>query len=102
MTAPTIVRAVQSCLALPSQWDAWDADGQYYYLRYRFGRATVDAYDSPDCATWPDIPDGQVAWWEHQDKALEPGRPCYDGEISLEEFRHNTGLTLALKETTHP
>lgn len=31
-----------TCISCPSQWDAWDADGNYYYIRYRFGRLRVD------------------------------------------------------------
>lgn len=37
-----LVRIVQTCCACPSQWDAWDEEGNYYYLRYRFGHGTVD------------------------------------------------------------
>lgn len=39
---PALVRVVQTCPACPSQWNAWDAAGQYYYLRYRGGRGTVE------------------------------------------------------------
>ena len=35
-------RVVQTCWACPSQWDAWTIDGQYLYLRYRWGVGTVD------------------------------------------------------------
>lgn len=40
----TIVRAILTCSACPSQWDAWDADGSYWYLRYRFGRGTATCH----------------------------------------------------------
>jgi hypothetical protein len=43
----TLARVVETCIACPSQWDAWTTDGQYLYLRYRGGRGTVDAYDAP-------------------------------------------------------
>lgn len=36
-----LTRIVQTCSACPSQWDAWDEAGTYYYVRYRFGRFTV-------------------------------------------------------------
>lgn len=37
----TITRMVQTCSACPSQWDGWDADGVYYYFRYRWGHLEV-------------------------------------------------------------
>lgn len=33
----TLVKVKQTCQACPSQWDAWDDEGTYYYLRYRWG-----------------------------------------------------------------
>jgi hypothetical protein len=32
----------QTCSACPSQWDARDEHGGYYYIRYRWGRLTVN------------------------------------------------------------
>ena len=32
----------QTCNACPSQWDAWDAEGNYYYIRYRWGTLLVE------------------------------------------------------------
>ncbi len=37
----TITRLVQTCEACPSQWDGWDAEGNYYYFRYRHGHFCV-------------------------------------------------------------
>src|SRR5690349_3612066 len=36
-----VVRVRQTCFACPSQWDAWDENGTYLYLRYRYGSGTV-------------------------------------------------------------
>ena len=36
-----IVKAVQTCWACPSQWDAWTDTGEQLYLRFRYGRGTV-------------------------------------------------------------
>ena len=36
-----LVKVIETCMACPSQWDAWDAEGNYYYLRFRFGRGSV-------------------------------------------------------------
>ena len=52
----TLVRAVQTCVACPSQWDAWDADGNYYYLRYRSGHGSVRRYRTEN---WTDSTDDE-------------------------------------------
>lgn len=41
-------RVVQTCSAYPSQWDAWTADGQYLYLRYRHGEGCVEWHPGPE------------------------------------------------------
>ena len=48
----TLVRIIQTCAAMPSQWDAWDLDGNYWYLRYRFSRGTAERQPGPDYTTW--------------------------------------------------
>lgn len=82
-----LARAVRTCPAAPSQWDAWTVDGQYLYLRYRFGICTVDAYGSEDSELWVDVPDGKVALFDTGDKL--------DGEITLVDFCELAGLQLA-------
>lgn len=84
-----LARVVCTCPALPSQWDAWTVDGQYLYLRYRFGHGTVDAYDNHDPDTWDVVPDGAVACF------TDPDEP-YGGEIELDEFLRRAGLRLAV------
>lgn len=56
----TLVRVVQTSSACPSQWDAWDADGNYYYLRYRHAHGTVERHSGPE-------------WWktEEMDEELD-------------------------------
>jgi Family of unknown function (DUF6221) len=83
---PVIVRAVQTCAAAPSQWDAWDDQGRYWYLRFRFGRGTAEQQPSPDHGTW---------------KLKEPELSfSYSGElagyINLTDFCKLAGLTLCL------
>jgi len=39
-----IVRAERTCFACPSQWDMWDDQGNYIYVRFRHGYLTV-SYD---------------------------------------------------------
>jgi hypothetical protein len=36
-----IVKAVSTCGACPSQWDAWTDDGKYVYIRYRWGHLSI-------------------------------------------------------------
>ena len=95
----TIVRAVQTAMACPSQWDAWDADGNYYYLRYRSGCGQVTQYKTEN---WVDAP------WVKGDKnvytsnsefirhvsGFQHGHPLA-GLISLAEFAEHAGLALA-------
>lgn len=85
-----LARTVQTCLAVPSQWDAWTVDGQYLYLRYRFGHGTVDSYPSADHETWDRIPEGNLACFGD----CFP-RHGFDGEIELSEFCERAGLVLA-------
>lgn len=91
MTAIVLVKVVETCVACPWQWDAWDADGQYYYMRHRHGTGTVHAEPGPDESTWTSFPnkleqpytDGAVAWFE---------RDSIDG---LDDFLAEAGLQLA-------
>jgi len=75
-TALTISRAVQTCHGCPSQWDAWTRDGQYLYLRYRWGSGTVDTEDGTEVASFT------------------TGDPM-GGVIDLAEFAARAGLVVA-------
>jgi hypothetical protein len=86
----TITRAICTCCSVPSQWDAWTVDGQYLYLRYRFGHGTVDDYDSQDSDTWDRVPEGNLACFGD----CYPRRG-FDGEIELADFCERAGLVLA-------
>lgn len=76
MSEIILVRAVQTCHACPSQWDAWDADGRYWYLRYRSGRGTMARDYLSDTLSF-DTGDG------------------LDGVINLGEFIERIGVTWA-------
>jgi hypothetical protein len=82
-----LARVVETCVACPSQWNAWTADGQYLYLRYRSGIGTVDAFRSPDPETWGGFAEGSVARFDTCDRL--------DGDMNLREFLAATGLELA-------
>jgi hypothetical protein len=37
-----IILALETCPSCPVQWDLYDTEGSYYYLRYRHGHFSVD------------------------------------------------------------
>ena len=96
-------------MAYPSQWDAWDASGRFYYLRYRGGcgyiqsAETQEAWDSRlDNMKW----DEQAKAWVGDDPVtleadFEHGDPL-DGHITLAEFAEHAGITLAENLDTTP
>lgn len=84
---PPLIRVVQTCYACPSQWDAWDAAGQYYYLRYRSGRGTVETAASQEDYRNPDAPETLLANFNHGDHL--------DGSIGIDEFLERAGMRLA-------
>jgi len=79
----TLARAVRTCIACPSQWDAWDAAGNYYYLRYRHGHGSVRSYPSAEW-TGPGVMVAEFAYGDH-----------LDGSMDLGEFAEHAGLALA-------
>lgn len=79
-------RTVQTCTACPSQWDAWDLDGHYWYLRYRHGRGTAERQPGPDWRTWTD-----------REPAISfdgASAGMADGVIELEDFCQLAGLSI--------
>lgn len=82
-----LARAIRTCTAVPSQWNAWTVNGQYLYLRYRSGIGTVDAYDTDDSEQWTQPPDGRVAIFDTGEQ--------YGGDMSLTEFCERAGLQIA-------
>jgi len=75
-------------MACPSQWDAWDADGKYYYLRYRHGHGSVTHYSGPGWADGIGLEEGQLI------ASFRYGHPL-DGDISLADFAQHAGIALA-------
>jgi hypothetical protein len=84
----TIVTAILTCDACPTQWDAWDAEGGYLYLRYRFGTGTAQSYPGPDFYDTR-APGRLVATFQRGEGM--------DGEITLAEFCELAGFGLALR-----
>lgn len=80
----TIVKAIQTCHACPSQWDAWDADGRFLYLHYRHGRGVVYRYPGAVREGEPEV----VGFFE---RPVAQG----DGVIELEKLCQETGIALA-------
>lgn len=40
-TGITLIHAIQTCHAIPTQWDAWDTNYKYWYLRFRGGLGSI-------------------------------------------------------------
>jgi hypothetical protein len=76
-------------MACPSQWDAWDAEGNYYYLRYRGGYGSVARYETENWCE--DIEHDQFI---EEVAVFEYGHPL-DGSMTLEEFAVHAGIELA-------
>src|SRR6266536_819421 len=83
-----LVRVVQTCMACPSQWDAWDADGNYYYLRYRSGHGEIRRYRTEH---WVDSTDDEYV---ETVGSFDYGHPL-DGSIDLTDFARLAGIALA-------
>jgi hypothetical protein len=83
-----LVKTVQTCIVCPSQWDAWDAEGHYYYLRHRNGRGSVDRFDSPDETTWGTEPLGGIARFDAE-------LPEDEDADELDAFCALAGITVA-------
>lgn len=84
----TLVRAVQTSMGLPSSWNAWDTNGQYYYLRYRRSRGTVHSFPDEDYTQW--------SWddWHNPVARFEYGNPM-SGVITFDQFCRLAGLAVA-------
>jgi len=85
----TIVKARQTSMACPSQWDLWDGNGQYYYARFRhdYGilvRFRDEHWVGSDYASWPPPPEDILATFEHE---------AWD--ITLEDFAQHAGIALS-------
>ncbi len=83
MSEVIIVRVIQTCTACPSQWDAWDLDGNYWYLRYRHGVGTATRQPGPDWETWD---------WREPNIRFDTGDG--NGCIELDDFCRLAGLNL--------
>lgn len=80
-----IVKAVRTCLACPSQWDAWTGTGTYLYLRFRHGIGTADLY-----------PSGRGERVGTSVRVAEfQARDGLGGVIELDDFCARTGIELA-------
>lgn len=82
---PVLVKIVQTCQSCPSQWDAWDSEGNYWYLRYRHSVGTAERQRSSDIDEWVNKP---------PELSFDTDRGRYDGTITLEEFCQLAGLGL--------
>lgn len=100
-----IVRAVQTAMACPSQWDLWDDQGNYYYARYRHGCGDVRQYKSEH---WTNAPQRELSeeektpgwFWRANEEYIgyvagfDTDDP-WDGMMDLPEFCQRAGLELS-------
>lgn len=57
-----LVKAIETCSAAPSQWDGWDFEGRYWYMKYRSGRGFISRdYDEDNAEIW--VSDGTGDSW---------------------------------------
>jgi hypothetical protein len=91
----TIVKAVQTCMACPAQWDAWDSEGRFWYLRYRHAHGEARRYDEGPGWYKAEPADGKP--WIEPAEALDfdYGDSPYDGDIELPLFCELAGLVLS-------
>lgn len=91
----TIVKAVQTCIACPAQWDAWDDQGRFWYLRYRYAHGQARQYEEgPD---WYETEPAPGSPWPEPVEVLDfsYGDSPYDGIIELPKFCELIGFTLS-------
>ena len=90
VAVPPLVCTIQTCPVCPSQWNAWDATSQYYYLRFRGGRGTVETAASEEDYQ-VNGPTALIASFCRGDR--------WDNEITLEEFLALAGMRSNDSET---
>ena len=83
-----LTRVVQTSIACPAQWNAWDAAGNYYYLRYRGGHGQVKQYRTAD---WVNAAEDELV------RVVADFRYGHelDGCIELAEFAELAGIVIA-------
>jgi hypothetical protein len=88
-TRPVVlVQVTQTSADCLAQWDGWDRNGSYYYLRYRDGAGKVCRYRTPD---WPRADRDELI---RVVATFDDAGP-HDGVISLEAFAARAGITVA-------
>ena len=66
-----IKRIVKTCSACPSQWDAWDVSGEYYYIRYRWGCLTVNKHETNGMLIYDSEVGEYLGGWMNLEEMLE-------------------------------
>jgi hypothetical protein len=101
-----IVRAVQTAIACPTQWDLWDDKDNYYYARYRHGCGELTQYKTENWVGAPSKPEEEIdqtipGWIKRANTEFirkvadfEYGDGL-DGFIDLEKFAELAGIQLA-------
>jgi hypothetical protein len=98
-----LTRVVQTSMACPAQWDAWDADGNYYYLRFRHGCGEMRQYTDQDWVDAPlkeDVDETQPGWIIHSNTKFIRTVATFEmedefGVDTIEQFASAAGIELA-------
>lgn len=90
-TPVTISRIERTCYACPAQWDAWTDEGDYVYIRYRWGWLSVE------------ISGDEREWEEDKHTILLEGEFGHQmsGFMSYDELRDVTKGVLVLPDEEH-
>jgi hypothetical protein len=98
-----LTRVVQTSMACPAQWDAWDADGNYYYLRFRHGCGEMRQYTDQDWVDAPlkeDVDETQPGWIIHSNTKFIRTVATFEmedefGVDTIEQFASAADIELA-------
>jgi len=76
-------KIVQTCTISPSQWEGETDDGQFVYIRYRFGDLTIE------------IADNKEAWSDGKLRVIldEHIGGRYDGEMDTSRMLELSGIS---------
>jgi hypothetical protein len=84
----TIVRAVKTSIACPTQWDLWDDKDNYYYARYEDGCGELTQYKTENWVGAPFIPEEEIT--DHNPGWIKRANTEYIRKVA--DFQHDDDL----------
>lgn len=85
---PVITHIIQTCSACPSQWEGKFADGDWLYIRYRWGGLSIHK-GNPDENQYNSIAATPIIF------SKQIGETGWEGVIELDDVLLESGLELA-------